>query len=68
MTEPPLASLMNKYDQSGHLRIFISDYLNIRDLPLQDKPITPENLDLIMPKIIKSLDTKLERRMNPSLN
>jgi len=69
MPEPPLAQIREEYQQKSTYSVFMNDYLILRDKYLQGRPITLENLDLIMPDIIRGLKLTLAHRVcNPSLN
>ncbi len=54
-----LVSIVNKYQKLGQMYQFIQDYISIRDICLQGREITSENLDEIMPRIKADLALRL---------
>lgn len=69
MIDLELVQVREEYQQRSTYSAFMNDYLIFRDKYLDGRPITLENLDIIMPDTIRGLKLKLAHRVsNPSLN
>ena len=56
-----LTKIMEQYAQNGHLSKFLMDYVAERDTALNEKPITRDNLNGVMPTIIAGLELRLSK-------